>query len=141
MPKKVHKAVKPLTHGVLLRQLADWYGSSYSEFANKIDRSEKWLYDAFKLERIPVKNMIRICRAMNVPTNYFDGEYQLPQSIKDLPIIQDAPTAYEPSSDVLKEQNAQLIERNRYLQDKLIQIQDELLRLMRELAESREKAR
>lgn len=141
MSAKVHKTVKKLTHGDRLRQLADWYGSSYSEFAKKIDRSEKWLYDAFKLERIPTKNLVRISRAMNVPFNYFDGEFTLPNSINELPVPKFQEQTHQSLNEVSNEQYSQLIERNRYLQDKMIQLQDELLRLMRELAEARENAR
>jgi hypothetical protein len=114
-----------LHQGNLLRKLADWYGKSDESFAELIGYSAKTFYNLLKLERMPQKNQINICRALGIPTIYFLSKYDLPLHP---PSIVSEPSAEMVSDSVkkLREENAQLHKELHDAWKKIAQLQENI---------------
>lgn len=117
------------THGERLRDLADWYGRSYEEFAKHIKKSKGWLFSAFKNERVPLKDQISICRTFNIPAAYFEGLYELPLKMEETSsVARESSEIYQTRNDkeVISLQT-EIITRDK----QIIELQQEVLRLTR----------
>src|SRR3990167_422540 len=96
--------------GQLLRELADWHGGTYLNFATSIiKRSEKTLHTYFKEERLPSKTIARICDAVGVPKAYFEGKFKLPEKN----VLKEPEAVYQSRYSALEKERDELREENR----------------------------
>jgi hypothetical protein len=109
--------------GELLKSLSTWYNKGDVQFAKAVGRSNKWYYDTIKLERIGKKNVVKVCRALNIPENYFEGFYKLPQQI---PSVSEPPGEYITPMKILEDENRQL-------QKKYIDLFEKYTKLLEEI--------
>jgi hypothetical protein len=70
---------KPPNQGELLKKLYEWSGKkTQQDFARQFDSSRYWYLKAITWEIVPTKDKYDICRAYNIPMEYFEGKYELP---------------------------------------------------------------
>src|SRR5712671_3590853 len=114
--KKVALETDEVHHGKLLRALVDWTGLTQEEFLQKPGPKWKtriWLHNSFSHKTIAHNNLVQICKAFNIPLDYFDGKYILPMGKADE--ANEPSGVYKTMMDELKDENSRLKEENRKL--------------------------
>lgn len=116
--------------GEFLRYLYEWSGKpSIAEFAKPFKRHRNWVTTAFDDEIIPVKDKIAICKAYNIPLEYFKGTFELP--IRG-GLLNDPEHVYGSTADLLNE--VQILRKDLIERDKeVISLQKKLIELMEKL--------
>ncbi|MFA9220288.1 MAG: hypothetical protein ACEQSL_03780 [Sediminibacterium sp.] len=121
-------------HGNLLEKLYAWSGEKTQvDFAKKIGtkgRSRHWYIGAIEWEIIPLKDRYDICRAYNIPIEYWDGKFNL-----EIPVltVNESQVKYQTRSGELIEQVTLLKDRIYDKDQLIIELQQEVIRLQREL--------
>lgn len=69
------------TQGQLLEELYIWSGLSQEVFTNKFGKSATWFKKNREVSKLFRKAIPPICRAFNIPPEYFEGTYQLPDKL------------------------------------------------------------
>lgn len=118
------------TEGDYLRDLYIWTDETIARFTNSFNRTRQWAQNAFKWERIPIKEKIAICRAYNIPMEYFEGKFKLPLTKINYKNQEDP--KFKEMEFMFEEMKSKYIS----AQDKIISLQDELNRLMKESKQS-----
>ena len=119
-----------LHQGELLRELYNYSSiATIEEFSKKFNRSRVWTGKAFKWEIIPVKDRYNICRAFNIPAEYFDGKFKLTVQESDFA----SPVDIEKLQQELEEERLskmKMMEKLLERDQKIIELQEELMRIM-----------
>ena len=137
MTKSVHVGKKMTSgqanHGELLKALYHWSeDKSMKSFAERFNRSRAWMVNALHWERIPQKELIAICKALNIPMEYWNGTIRVDELQRVITESQHSPNL-EGTGKLVAEKEHKIME----LQEMVIQLQAELLRLHEELRSNR----
>lgn len=121
-----NKQRKPdeLHMGKLLEKLYARDGGTQVEFAEKFDRSDKWLQLLIGKKIISQKNIDLICGKLGIPTSYFEGKYELP-----LTGVSEPETIYKSRNAELEKTVRELKDENLKLLRKLTDAQEEIIHL------------
>jgi len=119
---------KNKSEGEYLKSLYQWSGLTIEKFCVPFNRTRQWANKAFKYEIIPMKEKMAVCRAYNIPVEYFNGGHELPMRNT----VNDPAAEYISTSELEKENNVlrkKLLDRDQLV----IELQQEVIRLMKEL--------
>lgn len=123
------KRANTILEGEKLEQLYHWSGLTVEKFCSAFNRTRQWAHKAFKNEIIPMKDKVAICKAYNLPIEYFSGEHELPNRSS---MMNEPSVDYVRASEIEQENNSlrmKLVERDQMV----IELQQEVIRLMKEL--------
>ena len=127
---KSHSKPEKKNQGDFLRELYDWSGKkTQKDFAKEFRKSRDWYLKAIKYEIIPLKDKYDVCRAYNVPLEYFVGQFKLPNK---LPALNEPQAEYLTPYKMLEEENRQLKIEKMELQTKYIDLLEKHNKLLEE---------
>ena len=120
---------KTKSQGQLLEELRIWSGLSQKDFATKIDKSRTWLQVNVEKEKLFRTSIGPICKAFNIPAEYFEGQYLLPKTVDYQTNAGEPEIEYGKQIRELKVENESLRKELMQARNKIIDLQEKIIKL------------
>lgn len=130
---KTKKPEEGIHEGRLLYKLYEWRGLKQDEFSALLNKTRHWLLKAVKEERVIDQVKFTAGRVLNIPMEYWRGQYELPMQI---PVLKEGETEYKTKAQEDDRQN--LLRLNNEYQSKIIELQSKIIDLKDEIIDLKE---